>query len=141
KRTGPTNTDVVIQTQARIPPASHGRRLRRHVTSNIPSRTPVTPPCDDVLSMRHPQPPVSPVSDPPPLPWVVEPPAPLLPLPPLLPEAALQTPPVHSPSGQGVPSGTAGASHLPVAASQVPCTWHASGTGQTTGEPLPQTPA
>ena len=61
---------------------------------------------------------------------------------------ATQAPATHwsftlqrDPSSQGVPLGTGSVVHAPLAGSQLPASWHASGAVQTTGSPPRQAPA
>ena len=55
-------------------------------------------------------------------------------------EETMHTPPRQLPSEHGAPSGFGGSSHTPVAAAQVPTSWHSSRAVQTTEAPT-QTPA
>ena len=55
--------------------------------------------------------------------------------------ATVQVPPMHVPSGHGVPSGAIGFEHMPEVVSQVPTPWHASMAVQVTGLPPLHTPA
>lgn len=86
---------------------------------------------------RQPQP--SDVSSTPPLP----PPAPELEEAPLevLLDAGSHVPALHTPPAHGESSGFAGFEQAPVAASQLPASWHSSLALQTTGAPASQSPA